>query len=379
MTTSASRPRPLRLAARAAVPRDARGLRPRHAALALAVGLGVLVAPERAHASPWTLPRGTMVLDVGYQYQFANDEYFESGSARRFPLRGRLDASSVRFRSRFGITDWLEIEAALPVSVISYASDPVLLLERPAGSMQGELDFYQENVLQLARTRAGPADFEFAGRAQLVASHPFVLATELRMKTPTGYDRPSGTFGARPTSAADFLANVTTYARPDNVSDDVTLGDGQLDLSATVLVGVSLGPRVFLRADGGYVLRFGGAGDQVTGAVRGGVLLTDRLMVYASTALVRSVQQGDVIGISVAAEDPNLPASQYGGATNLRLRELRLERDAWTVDGGLLIRLTPEVELNFNLGRLLWGRNTAAVTNVSASVSIRADLLAIGR
>jgi hypothetical protein len=136
---------------------------------------------------------------------------------------------------------------------------------------------------------------------------------------------------------------------------------------------------VFLRADGGYVLRFGGAGDQVTGAVRGGVLLTDRLMVYASTALVRSVQQGDVIGISVAAEDPNLPASQYGGATNLRLRELRLERDAWTVDGGLLIRLTPEVELNFNLGRLLWGRNTAAVTNVSASVSIRADLLAIGR
>jgi hypothetical protein len=112
---------------------------------------------------------------------------------------------------------------------------------------------------QVANRRA--AALLFVGRAQLVASHPFVLATELRMKTPTGYDRPSGTFGARPTSAADFLANVTTYARPDNVSDDVTLGDGQLDLSATVLVGVSLGPRVFLRADGGYVLRFGGAGD----------------------------------------------------------------------------------------------------------------------
>ena len=45
-----------------------------------------------------------------------------------------------------------------------------------------------------------------------------------------------------------FVDNITSFARPGNVTDDVTLGDGQMDVGANLLLGATLDPgRLFCR------------------------------------------------------------------------------------------------------------------------------------
>jgi len=331
--------------------------------------------PAAAWASPWTLPKGDLVLDTSFTYQMATREFFETGGPRNFPLRGKYDSATVRLGARYGINDQLEIEASFPVTLVSYRSDSVIILPRDPTSTQSEIDYYQENVIDLARTAGGLGDIELAARYQWIPP-PFVLATELRIKTPTGYDAPAGTFGNQPKTKADLLANVGTLVRPANVRDDVTLGDGQLDLSAAVLIGYSITDRLFARADAGYRLRLGGAGDQFFGAIRAGYLFGDSFLVFASTAIAATVGSSDVIGVSVAAEDPDLPASEYIGLNNLHLREVRLEKDYLTIDAGALLKVTPEVEIKAAYTRILWGRNTALTDGVTVGVTVRADLLA---
>jgi hypothetical protein len=339
------------------------------------LALALIAVPATAAASPWTLPQGEVVLDASYNYQLATREFFESGPARSFPLRGKYDASSVRLAARVGLTDRLEVELALPLVLVAYRSDPVILLPRdPAGAL-GELDYYQENIIDLSRTAAGISDIDLAARYQWLGP-PFVLATELRIKTPTGYDAPSGTFGDRPESIAEFSADPGRFVGPENVRDDVTLGDGQLDLAATLLLGYSITDHLFARVDAGYRLRLGGAGDQFVGAFRTGYLFGDRLLLFGSVSLTKTVGDADVIGVSAAAVDPELPATEYGGLTNLLLREVRLERDVLNVDFGVLLRVTSEVELKAAYQRVLWGRNTAVTDGVTIGISVRASLLA---
>jgi hypothetical protein len=104
-------------------------------------------------------------------------------------------------------------------------------------------------------------------------------------------------------------------------------------------------------------------------------LLFDRLLPYAGVEADLAVERGRVIGVSVAAEDPELPAAEYGGTTNLNLREVRLERDRAVVSFGSIVRLTPEVELNVGHARTVWGRNTAAVATTSVGIGLRTRYL----
>lgn len=118
--------------------------------------------------------------------------------------------------------------------------------------------------------------------------------------------------------------------------------------------GYALPSRTFFRADLGFNLRLGGAGDQVVGAVRVGQQIGDVLLFYAHLQGAFSVDDGRFIGVSVAAVDPDLPAAQYSGTRNLLLRELRLERDVLEVGGGAILRFTRE-------GRAEHGREPRAV------------------
>jgi len=343
---------------------------PLRSTLSRAISCALLTAAATADASPWTLPRGTLVVTGSYSYQSATQEFIESGGARNFPLRGRYIGSTYALGFRFAPIDGLELELGVPVRTVSYASDPVVLLERPMGSSEPELDYYQRNVINLSRTASGLGDLSFAARWRLMLQ-PFPLALELRAKLPTGYAQPQGTFGDRPQTSGEFLGNVQRWVSPDNVRDDVTLGDGQLDVGLNVLFGYAFRTRTFVRVDAGYNLRLGGAGDQVIGALRAGQGFGERFLIYGWAQLAYTVTEGRLLGVSVAAIDPNLPATEYAGARNLLLRELRLERDQIDVGGGFIVRITQEVELNVGYARTLWGRNTAAVDSLSLGLGVR--------
>lgn len=336
------------------------------ARLGLAVAGLWAFAPDVAQASPWTLPQGKGVLFTGFGYQVATQEYLDTPNAQVFPLDGRYDAASLTLGARLGLTDEFEIELSVPLTVVSYQSDPVILLDQP------DLDGFQENVINLSRTRAGVSDVRVFGRYRLL-SRPLVLTIEGGIKIPTGYDGPAGTFGERPETQEEFVNRIEQFVDPDNVQDDVTLGDGQIDLQASLLVGYALRFGLFFRLSAGYRLRLGGAGDQVIGLVRVGQAIGRTFLVYVGAEGALSIQDGRVIGISVAAEDPTLPAEDYGGLTNLRLRELQLFQDFIRVGGGTIIRLTKKLEFNLGYEYTLWGRNTAAVHSGSVSLALKVD------
>lgn len=322
--------------------------------------LAALVVPATASASPWVLEEDQLALTGRFDFQQANKEYFEAGSAVPYSLGGRYRAATFDLRARLGLVDQLELEVGIPLKLVSYRADPVILLpcEDPS------LDCSQQNVISVSQTTSGIGDIRLATRYQFLEGS-LAGAFEFQLKTPTGYQQPSGTFGDEPKSAADFKENVATYVNPDNVEDDVTLGDGQVDLGGLVLMGWALPTKTFVRLDAGYLLRLAGAGDQVLGHLQIGQALGKRVLVVAGSRLAYAVQDGEVIGVSVAAEDPTLPAEDYEGTKNLKLREVPLSHSALDVHGGVLIRFTRQFELKLSYSRRVWGRNTALTQTVS--------------
>lgn len=345
---------------------------------ALSLSLALTAASSTALASPWTLPRGDLALTAWTSVQTARQEFFESGGARNFPLNGRYNGTTLGLTLRAGITDRLELEFGLPVRTVSYQSDPVVLNPQPAGSTESPIDYYQRNVINLSRTASGIGDLTLAGRYRLMLQ-PFAMALELRFKLPSGYPGPSGTFGDQPSTAAAFAANPARYASPENVRDDVTLGDGQVDITPSILLGYAFPTRTFVRLDAGYNVRLGAAGHQVVGALRVGQFIGDVVLLYAWAQAAVNVTEGRVIGVSVAAQNPDLPAAQYVNDNNLLLRELRLERSNLDVGGGVIVRFTPNVELNLGYSRTLWGQNTALVDQVFVSLGARTTLPGVSR
>lgn len=327
------------------------------------VGFGAL-----AEASPWVLRPGSVVLGAGLNHQRAREEFLDEGGSRPFPLDGHLEASSLLVSARAGLFDGFEMELRVPFTTVSYQSDPVIILPGPAGgSAQDQLDYYQENVLDLSQSVSGISDIYLAARYALLRS-PLAIATELALNIPTGYDAPAGTFGERPQTIEEFQANVADYTNSNNVEDDVTLGDGQLDIRLSVLVGWALDTGTFFRFDGGYNLQTDGAGDQLVGELKIGQALSRWVLVYVGARGGYAIQDGRVIGVSISAIDPELPAEDYGGFNNLLLREVTLDRDYLDIGGGLILRLNRELEINLGYEQTVIGRNISAVQSFSMSM-----------
>lgn len=327
----------------------------------------ITLAGSEAFASPWVLERGDLAIFGRFDLGSADSEYLDAGSDKPFSLNGNFRITTFEVSTRMGVFKDFELQIDIPVKLLSYTADPVILVptEDPDG-----FDYYQENIIDLNQTVLGVGDIRLAGRWQMFRSS-LVGALEVRMKTPTGYDPPAGTFGRNPRDTADFLANLGTYVRPENVTDDVSLGDGQLDIGASILLGWALPTKTFLRLDLGGDVRFQGAGDRLVGAFKVGQLLNDRILVVAGAGGEVAVQKGSVIGVSVAAEDPTLPASEYGGLNNLVLREVRLDRDAVYVSGGVIFRVADGVETTLEYSQMVHGRNVAAIQNLSIGFGFR--------
>jgi hypothetical protein len=328
-----------------------------------------LTLPTLAGATPWVLEEDEIAITGRFDYQRADREFFGPGEAVDYSLNGEYEATTFAFGARLGIVDRLEMKIAVPIKNVSYRADPVILLP----CEEQTLDCSQENINDLSKTVSGVGDIRLGGRYQFLEG-PLAGAFELMIKTPTGYDQPSGTFGAEPKSVEDFQENITTYATPDNIEDDVTLGDGQLDVGARALFGWSLPSRTFIRLDAGYLLRLAGGGDQVTSHLQLGQLIGQRLLLIGGASFDYAVQNGEVIGVSVAAQDPSLPAEDYEGTKNLRLREVPLDEDRLKVHGGVLLQMTEQTELKLNYSRVVWGRNTAMTQTLSIGFGVRFDL-----
>ncbi|MCB9600919.1 MAG: hypothetical protein H6722_16495 [Sandaracinus sp.] len=340
---------------------------------ALLVCLATL-ASSTASASPWTLRRGEIAVTAAYDQAWANREYLDdAGRDVPFSLNGRFRGSTMSLGVRAGFSDRLELEVQVPFKLVSYQADPVILIPAELAGEAESIDFYQRNVLDLSQTAQGVGDIRIYGRYNLLR-WPVALAVEGRLKAPGGYDRPQGTFGDRPRDAEDFLARVGELVRPENVRDDVTLGDGQVDLGLSLLFGLSLPSRTFFRVDAGYDLRLGGAGDQIVASVKAGQLVGRRVLFYADARLAYAWQQGRVIGVSVAAIDPRLPASEYLGLNNLALREVTLDRDWIQLAVGGIVKITDNVEINVGYDRTLWGRNTSLVQSFYVTLGVRTQV-----
>ena len=98
----------------------------------------------------------------------------------------------------------------------------------------------------------------------------------------------------RATAAEEFLADPARFVRPENINDDVTLGDGVFGMQGSILFGASFPTRTFVRVDAGYNLRFGDGGDLLVASLKAGQLLGRRVLLYGDVRLTYTLVEGDM-------------------------------------------------------------------------------------
>lgn len=303
-----------------------------------------------ASASPWTLGDGETTLDIGYDFQFAGEEYLPDGEFQRFPLDGQFVSNGMRVGVRHALTERLELGATATFKSVAYTADAVIL-ELPEDPT---LEDARASVLDFNQSAFGAGDVYFTGRYNFVKG-TLAAANEVRLKFPTGYTPPQGTFDE--TSGA--------------IADDVSLGDGQTDLEDSFLVGIFVPTtRTFARADIGFRLRFGGAGHQVFGALKVGQFIGDHMLMFVGTNGAYSVTQGKVIGKTAVARAPDVTAAEIRPA-QVELIDLRLDKDWLNIEGGLLFLVTERLELQAVYQRLLVGRNIPVLNTFSIGTAVK--------
>ena len=324
-------------------------------------------------ANPWLLPPDTIVVSGRYDYAYANQEFLASdGTLTDFSLNGEYQASSYTLGARIGVTEYLEIEFAMPFKSVSYEADP-LILNPSVDSGQAAFDYYQENIINFNQTVMGFGDLMLAGRFRL-STYPIASSIELKITAPTGYRGPQGTFGEAPANVESFLDQAEELARPENIRDDVTLGDGVLSVQPQLHLGYGTASGFFTRLSGGVQVRNQGAGDLLNAEFKIGQLALPWLLIYAGGYYEKTITQGKSIGVSVAAEDASLPASDYNGFNNLKPIVVNLDRDLLVLPVGILLKPQPTVDLTVSYAPIVWGRNVARSHIVSVGVSIVSKL-----
>ena len=327
------------------------------------------VMMSSALANPWLLPPDTDVISGRYDYAYANQEFLANdGSLTPFSLNGEYQSSSYTLGARIGISDYIEVEASLPFKTVSYEADPLILLATDEG-MGTTFDFYQDNIINFNQTSMGLGDLILAARFK-TSSYPIASSLELRIMAPTGYNAPEGTFGTDPNTVDDFVDQAGELVNPSNISDDVTLGDGVFSFQPILHLGYGTASGFFVRGSGGIQFRNQGAGDLFTGELKLGQLFTSWFLAYAGIYTEKTLIEGRPIGVSVAAEDATLPASEYSGLNNLKPIVVNLDRDQFMLPVGLLFRPLPTVDIVFSYAPVLSGRNVAKSHTISVGVNV---------
>lgn len=322
---------------------------------ALVVLVSLVLVSQSAFASPWTVPKDKLLLSLSYDFAFAENEFLPSGHYQSYPLNGRFTSSTLRLGGRYGFTSKLELSADLTIKSVTYSADPIIP-GLPDNAEQVDLPTARAAVRDFSNTLVGPADLYITGRYNFIKGL-FAFADEVRLKLPTGYEKPSGTFTA-----------------DGQVDDDLALGDGQTDLEDSLLFGVFIPPtRTFARADVGFRLRFGGPGHQAIGAVRVGQYVGQHIVLFAGSSGAYTVTEGDVIGKTYISTVDHLQAKDVVIGENTVPVDLRLDKDWLQVEGGVLFIPREGLEMQASYSQIVLGSNIAAIQSVSVGTAIHFD------
>ncbi|MCO4770783.1 MAG: hypothetical protein KDA24_12195 [Deltaproteobacteria bacterium] len=318
-----------------------------------------LLVPSLAEASPWTLSQNKITFRIGTDFQWAGSEWLINGNYQKFPLRGRYFAANLRGSVRYGVTDRLEIGTELALSHVQYDADE-LYFGAPLVPDIGELSDRQqiaENITSLDRRVTGVGDVQLYVKYRLTPDTlwRFVATPELHLKIPTGYERPAGTF-----DDDEF---------EEGVADDVTLGDGQLDITGLMHFGLIPHPRWFNRLSVGFRLRLFGPGPQVIASYKTGVRIGTFLIPYGEIALTHTVAEGKAVGTTFATDKPETPAAEFT-ADDLLLLEWRPDRSHLQPRFGVIL-VQEKWEVDVSYATTVWGINVAQVHSVSAGVTLK--------
>jgi hypothetical protein len=308
----------------------------------LTITLLLALAPE-ARANPWVLPEGIAILHLTMGAQTAREEYLPDGARQVFPLDGHFDSYFLQIGGRYGLGSGWEISARGLLKGVTYSADAVVLGEDP-----GLLDFDQR-ALGLGDLYLGASHQHLDGGLR--------LASEVEVKLPTGYQSPRET----------FLAGDP--ARP---GDDVTLGDGQVDLSYALQAGwVFEGTGTLAQGELGYRKRLQGPGDQGFAGVKLGQSVTPRVFLFAGVSGTLTLFEGEPLGTGLVAIDPTIPAERFT-VDNVREVSISLDRDFVMVEGGAILRFEGR-EVVISASQVLWGSNFPRLTGASVGTLLVFD------
>ena len=310
------------------------------------------LSPSLASASPWTLPQHELVVSSDFTFSTADSEYLDDGTLQSYSLDGRFLSSTLTLSTRYGLTDKLELELRPSFKHVAYEADSVILDCVPGlldCDGMYDLEEARSNIVEFDSTSTGPADLDGSLRYNFYRGH-LVLTTEVGVKIPMAYRKPAGTFD-----------DVSTLS----VGDDVTLGDGQIDVRAGLLVGGFIPiTRSFLRADAFYNHRFAEPGDQVIASAKVGQFFTDHVIAFTGVRWAKTVTQGESLGTTFVDTDPdNNPAESFEFA-KVEQRDLFLDRDFTTVEIGVILKMD-RFEFQLRLEEVLDGRNYGDLSSVS--------------
>jgi len=323
------------------------------------------LASRPAAAGPWTLNRGRLAVDVGFDVFQASTEWLPNGRYVPFSLRGETVGGAVGIGLRYGVIDRLELSVQTAYKIVSYTADPVILSPPADPTVPGAL---QRSVVEVSGRAHGLGDVYLGGTYNFLR-RVIRLSGEVVLKIPTGYKSPRGNFDVTPDQITDPLRALEGFG--GRVKQDITLGDGQADLMMLLQMGASIPrSRTFFRVEGGMNFRFNGPGHQAIAAGRVGQGIGSLLTLFVGTRAAITVNRGQPIGTTVTAIDPLLPADRYGGLTNLDLQTLTRDRSYVFVEGGLILRVLPSVELRATYSRVVWGENYSALNVVSIGTTL---------
>ncbi len=314
--------------------------------------LTVFLMNSNAWASPWTLPEGHVFLTMDYDFQFATKEFLPDGTLQNYPLNGEFYSNTLRTQARYGFSDRFELGAEFQFKIVSFQADPIIV-SIPNDTV--DLPTARRSITDFTATEVGAGDVWLTSRYNLFRG-AVLLTNETRLKLPTGYKEPQGTFDSD----------------TGEVADDVTLGDGLASLEDSLLFGTFIRPiRTFARAEAGFRWRFGGPAPQVIGAAKAGTFVTDSILVYGGASAAISIGEGDALGTSFISTDPDLQPEDVEIGTNTIPVEIPFDQDWVQVEAGVLFVVNADAEVHVDYNQIVWGNNIALTHGVTIGVALR--------
>ena len=323
--------------------------------LAALLAITLVLAPlphDVAHASPWTVPQGAVAVTLGTEFVTATDEWLPDGTFQEYPLDGRFTGYRLRLTTRIGLTDRTELSLSTAYMQNNFNVDGFYLGAPP--EELADLDQLRDGFINLQNDATGIGDVFMHLRSRLATQRRWLLTSEIELRVPTRYGRPTGTFINDDPS--------------QGVGNQVALGEGRVAAGAALLLGLVPTSGLYITQTVGFRYRFEGPPPQLHGAFKIGGRVAPMLVPWFTVDGVWSLGTGDSVGLSFITSDPSQPANRFDPST-LTTIERTLD-EAWLRLGvGTTIPLGTQ-SIDFGYYYVALGRSTARSHTVSASVII---------